>query len=260
MLEHSDMVALGEVDEDETWSLYVALEKHFPDLTYFQEGKERKLLVLSRPSAAKASNPTVLVTNSGWHRGAIALRLEVSREGLSEFSVFFVHWPSDLDPEGPKKRREIAQALRAMLPEPGSRYLLLGDFNEEPFGAALVEGLRAGRDRAYARENSGAWLYNAAWRLLGEQRALAAGAEDPVHAVGTYFKSNLSEARWRTVDQLLLSPPLLHTSGWCFDEPSLRVLWPELLLSVRPNARGPSFEFDHLPLWTKLLCVEKGAP
>lgn len=120
--------------------------------------------------------------------------------------------------------------------------LLLGDFNEEPFGGALR--LLATRDATRA-VRAGDLFYNLAWRWLGSQRSRHPG-DTGDRPAGTYLLRSGGASRWRTFDQALVSPSLLSTSGWSIDERNSRPLHLETLR----GARGALLRewADHLPL------------
>lgn len=151
----------------------------------------------------------------------------------------------------------------------GGHVLLVGDFNDEPFGR-IESWLYASRDRAQARKrHNGAdetvkrlRLYNCSWRLLGERfcHPLAAGQRD---IAGTYYWSKSDS--WHTFDQIIASGSLLNHQPPYLMEDSVRIVCDEASLPdeylgtrARPvkfawNNGDPKGLSDHLPICGSLL-------
>lgn len=168
-----------------------------------------------------------------------------------QLDVAVIHWPSALDSNAAETRRNLALALSSALklttaPESVAcdwHQLVIGDFNEEPFGGALVHGLLAERERKRAQERSD-YLYNATWRLMGEREPWPTTTR---RALGSYYSSSAKGGtHWRVFDQLLVKGSLLKNSGWSLKEATLHFIeHAELFAADRGSMKT---RFDHLPL------------
>jgi Endonuclease/Exonuclease/phosphatase family len=181
--------------------------------------------------------------------------------------VATAHWRSNIgDAEDAGSRR--ASSAQALLKEIGATLqavgvdapvLILGDFNaepfEQPFGAALpTSRSRAEVQRHRPRDPTDLLFYNAAWRWLGERSPWYAERKPPTLA-GTYRLSSNTPTAWRTFDQALVSPSLLHGDGWSLDERALKVYDKADVFDLA--ASRPREPFDHLPIVGRL---ERFAP
>ncbi len=126
--------------------------------------------------------------------------------------LFINHWPSDhLNDSAAAARSRLAQDLRNRLRSMPTtpHVMMLGDFNVEPFDAAISEELEASRSRDAVRKGR-ALLYNPFWRLLGERQSLQEALLLPRRGAGTYlYRSSNATSQWYTMDQILVSAPLL---------------------------------------------------
>lgn len=122
-------------------------------------------------------------------------------------AVYLAHWRSRLH-DGGLARERCGEQLRQRIGREKSHVLVMGDFNDEPFDKAL-ENLNATRDMHLARERPG-MLFNPFWRHLGHE-----DRHDP--ACGTYYHRNGDTTRWRTFDQILVSPEFLGEYGLLYD-------------------------------------------
>lgn len=198
----------------------------------------------------KASNVAALdATSMG--AGNRALRVDVEGILSEKLRLIGLHWldrlnhhPPARDSKGSKFWSNIR--LQWNFPEE-KHFVVLGDFNENPYDHALVsqECLWAIRDRADLMGRSQHIdrrppLFNPMWRFLPERL-------DPLHGPhGTceWLKNEVSGVRWAHFDQILLSPSivdLLHKIDVLVE------LDGELLVSERgvPDLSKAS---DHLPI------------
>jgi hypothetical protein len=183
----------------------------------------------------------------------LELRFEV-KGSLELLRVFVVHWPSRMFLPASHKRHSLAESLQRRIdgwPEnvPLAGTVVLGDFNEEPFDAALSHALLGSRDRSLVRSKR-ARLYNPFWALLGERQALEEEGDGVVRlAAGTYHYGSSPHTRWHTFDQVLVSASLLEGAEWRLVERATRVWQAPPLVNERGRPVGG---FDHLPVATVL--------
>lgn len=143
-----------------------------------------------------------------WHGNdnlKIACRfvLEPTQGGMP-LKLYVAHWPSRLHGSGGDKRKRAAVHLWKQLAQPLASYervVVMGDFNDEPFGT-LEEDLNAVRDLAAVRKCPDQFLFNPFWRVLGHE-----SFDRP--ALGTYRSARFPRASWWTFDQILLSHELV---------------------------------------------------
>jgi hypothetical protein len=185
-----------------------------------------------------------------WRRKALRHILYAHFVGLSApLHVFVNHWPSNhLNNAAAAERSRLAQHLRDKsrnLPA-SSHVVILGDFNVEPFDVSMCEELEATRSRT-AVGTGKALLYNPFWRLLGEQQSLQQSLRQPREGAGTYlYRSSNATSQWYTMDQLLVSAPLLRPEGWhLWEEETFVWQEPPLLDEKMGRLRRP---FDHFPI------------
>lgn len=192
--------------------------------------------------------PEYLVHNVHKHIERVGVRLDCSipSAGLA-LDLWGVHWPSDLVAGADAERDRFASRLRAEIEvraKQNAYVLIVGDLNAEPSSRAVEEHLQATRDRTWALKRRR--FYNPTWRLLG------AGA-DPLRLdgqgrfAGSFRFDNppvYHPTRWRTVDQVLVSPGLLD-GDWQLVERDLQLgLVPDLLDVAGHLSEG----YDHIPL------------
>ena len=186
---------------------------------------------------------------------------------------YLCHWTARFRKQAEKWRIQSAQELgiavyRFLHPEEQveeSRHVvILGDFNEEPFGL-LETWLHACRERSRARglehytdkSIQRARLYNCSWRLLGERFSHPLDAEERA-AAGSYYWQN--GKTWYTFDQVIVSGTLLSGSPPYLDERRLFVACgkkevPDQLFGpdghpckFQWNKGAPVGVSDHLPI------------
>jgi hypothetical protein len=168
---------------------------------------------------------------------------------LSPLHVFINHWPSDYrNNAAAAEQRRLAQDLRSRLRKMTtlSHSVVIGDFNVEPFDTAMCDELEASRSRDAVTKGR-ALLYNPFWRLLGERQSLREALLQPRRSAGTYlYRSSNATSQWYTMDQILVSAPLLNPEEWHLLEEET-FIWQEPPLLAEKTGR-PSHEFDHFPI------------
>jgi endonuclease/exonuclease/phosphatase family metal-dependent hydrolase len=166
----------------------------------------------------------------------------------AELIVIASHWTSRLQESGKKGRADYADkiygAANAMhRANSDVRFLISGDFNDDPDDDSVVKHLHSTGDLEAARAGNPLKLFN-----------LFAG-KDPKEYGTHYYK------QWHIFDQILVSPGMLGDKGWTCDPKSVHV-FNELHRArdkyKRPwrfgganekNERGYS---DHFPVLVKL--------
>lgn len=166
---------------------------------------------------------------------------EFGLEGIAEprhLKVYVAHWPCPLYGASSDKRVRIAQRLRTVLEKSlgdNESVIVMGDFNEEPFGV-LEEHLDAVRDLAAVRRFPKQMLFNPFWRELGHR-------EFQLPACGTYRIDRPGKSSWSTFDQILLSNSLITGRGRLLNAGSME--------NVFGGKSMPSWS-DHLPVFVEL--------
>lgn len=168
--------------------------------------------------------------------------------------IFVNHWPSkyggqyDSEPN----RRAAASTLKKILDtvkinNPGSKIMIMGDFNDPPdaFSISQVLGAQTGRDTIHAEK-----IYNLSYNISG------------VRAGGTHKY----QGQWSVLDQFIVSGSLLNNKNGLtiagenaiiFDPPFL-LEQDETYFGLRPNRTYTGFSYhggysDHLPVFIDLV-------
>jgi hypothetical protein len=193
--------------------------------------------------------------------------------GSQRIRMIGCHWTARFEATSADVRSDLARLLMSevydFLHEPGhdeSRHvLILGDLNEEPYELSLERRLNASRTRSRARQKEHytdesvkrVWLYNCAWRFLGE-RYPHRGGSSAGDTAGTYFWA--AKKSWHTIDHVIVNGSLLGDTVPFLDEASVRVLTCPLLLE--PQGRPHPFDWrngkpdgvsDHLPIAGRII-------
>ncbi len=163
--------------------------------------------------------------------------------------LFVNHWPSRFGGymETVRKRNFVAQVLRSrvdsiMTANPGSKIVIMGDFNDEPSDESIVQYLKAGSDSVHVAKGD---LYN-----------MMTGA-------GSSWNRGTIKSRevWNTIDQFIVSGTLLKAtkglsttphSVYIFDTPFL-LQDDEAWFGQKPFRTYNGFKYiggysDHLPI------------
>jgi hypothetical protein len=172
--------------------------------------------------------------------------------------VAAAHWRSDkgIADDSKARRMRAAAALHQAIVDrlrtlgSATPVLILGDFNAEPFDEPFKANLPTARSRDEVqrhrpREESDLLFYNAAWRWLGECYPWDCGERQSTLA-GTYRLAGNRPDRWRTFDQVIVSPSLLGEASWSLDERFLGVFHDACVFDDEQGRPRPPF--DHLPV------------
>ncbi|HEU4533156.1 MAG TPA: hypothetical protein VFS00_03525 [Polyangiaceae bacterium] len=252
-----DVFLLGETAQPHLNALQRRLNELRPGVPWrvrpSQQHDKVEIGVLFDASKVKVARLQLDVPVTNGHAGRqVVTRLLV--EGAPELHLVIAHWPSRLhDPQQRMKRDRFGEVIRARYrslarrsgPDAPPYFLVMGDFNDEPFDRSIAEEIGSTRDRELARRKPDELLYNTSWRHLGEAMPHPENASTPAGA-GTYFyRRGAPTTRWYTFDQTLVSASFLGPSGWRLDEAATGpVRLPGLVASVTSRAAP----FDHLPI------------
>lgn len=181
----------------------------------------------------------------------IALR-RMHFPGCQPIIVGGIHSPSRMYWDQPDDRWALANRIRVELEdvelsEQHRRSVLIGDFNSDPFEAAVInsETLHAVMSRKTAMETSRIvggeerrFLYNPMWSMFGDRTAGPPGSY-------YYRRSNSSCHFWHLFDQVLLRPELTKT----FRNESLEIVTEVSATSLAREDGTPDRDAasDHFP-------------
>lgn len=189
-------------------------------------------------------------TDSG--TGDRALRVDVDGLLPARVRIVGLHWLDRRNYPPGSERDSLGRPFWANIrlqweyPE-RPHFLVLGDFNENPYDHALVSRrcLWAIRDRADLDGRARHFdqrppLYNPMWRLLPERVSPAHGP----HGTHHWYRPGVSGVRWFHIDQILVSPSVVDLLE---SVDVLVELDGQRLVSRRgvPDVRAVS---DHLPV------------
>lgn len=166
-----------------------------------------------------------------------------SSELKERIILYVTHWPSQLN-DNSERRRTIASYMRKDILEEkkilkNTKFIVLGDFNVEPYDSSILHGLRSTRDKKVISHNS-SLFYNPYWKFLPIQDYLPSG---------THYYDKAEYHHWHIYDQILISGNFFN-DGWDLDDKNVRIIDELALKSLhREIFNNPS---DHLPILTKL--------
>lgn len=250
----TDFVALGEISAKDLDAIRAQLPECANDFEFCSTadpaGRSHFDTALIWRRDLSVTPGAIVIRPVGGRVFRVAQRFDISlsNEDL-QLHCYVSHWPSRLSLLSESDRNLNGTLLRQAIEQHSDArpYLLLGDFNAEPFECAVHEALQSTRDVKLAKA-SPHLLYNPFWRHMSSYLH-----EDPGHRftdVGTVHLSGDPWTRWKTVDQMLFSSSLVSGEHpWQLDELATRVLHvPEL----RTLVERPTTPFDHLPIVGRL--------
>jgi len=252
-----DVLALGEVDPAHVDALLARLSD--PNRFGRSVEEKRRMVVLYDTSSVEFINDSEIITIVQG-QVVIAGKYLVLVSGGIRIHLVAVHWPSHwIDELSESQRLKCGNKVQDLLYELNQAvdspvFVVLGDFNDEPFAPSMTRCMQGSRDRRAVQRNSDL-LYNPFWRWLGE-RTLFEDRLEPLGA-GTHFWDRVPLTSWYTFDQALVSSATLRESGWTLVEGETRVLPVPRLLTLTGRMRAG---FDHLPIVLTLQHVEPGSP
>jgi hypothetical protein len=169
----------------------------------------------------------------------MAARFQLLGGSRAVFWFVVNHWksrlgrPRDSEADRLTSARALGEFVQRVEPSTTPLFLLLGDFNCEPFERPFAQTgspLRAVRERALVQRdrNRLAYFYNPMWRFLPEPAEWDAerpAPATPSRLLGTWCDWE-SGTQWLVLDQILVSRRLLDSSSLALREPSIRVVEP----------------------------------
>lgn len=186
-----------------------------------------------------------IVSNKGNSSLKVAQKLELIIDGEDAlFHIFISHWPSRLWCEknsadrhllGIRLRDEIDELIENSDSNPF--FVLLGDYNDEPFDESLSEHLMATRDIELVSKKKHL-LYNPFWNYLS-------ATSNTGKLSGSYFYKSGTLTQWHTFDQIIFSHAFIEGKKWKLVTDHRHIVnVPGYLEEVR----SASTTFDHLPV------------
>lgn len=194
------------------------------------------------------------ITKQNATLGSIRAGLELQFQHIQtgqDFFIYTLHWPSRTTKnyeENTHKRYELGSTVRDAInnctfEKNGEFYIVLGDFNDEPFSKSITEGIGATRDRRLLRRKPDL-LYNPFWRLIGHPIAFP-NTNHETMSCGTCYSSSELTTNWATFDQILFSSSFLTSKTWNLKEDSVKIVRDFELEKIVYNSR---YFIDHLPV------------
>ena len=247
----TDFVALGEISEEDLEAIRAALPEFANDFEFRSTADpagrshfdtalvwNRRLAVFPGP---------IIVRYVGGRAFRVAQRFDIGLADHDDLQLhcYVSHWPSRLSLLSESDRNLNGTMLRQAIEnhEDARPFLLLGDYNAEPFECAIHEALQSTRDITLAKERPHL-LYNPFWRHMSSY--VHGDANHRFTDAGTMYLSGDLWTKWKTVDQMLFSSSLVSgLHPWQLDEVATRVFD---VVELRDLVEQASTAFDHLPI------------
>lgn len=163
---------------------------------------------------------------------------------LNERIILYVaHWLSKLRDNSERRRSVASYTRKDVLDEieisNTTKFIILGDFNVEPYDTSILNGLRSTRDKNVIKINP-SLFYNPYWKFLPIQKELPSG---------TLYYSKEEYHHWHIFDQILFSGNFFK-DGWELEDKNVQILDEAALIALNEDIiTNPS---DHLPVLAKL--------
>ncbi|WP_278400435.1 endonuclease/exonuclease/phosphatase family protein [Hafnia paralvei] len=253
-----DILCLGEVSPDDI----IKLNELFKGTDYliydgaFNEGRiKHDISVIFNKNKFQLIDARSITeqTYLGSIRAGQELQIRHINTG-QDFYIYVTHWPSrnhDCS-DGMPKRYELGKTLRDAITrcskvKGGEYFILIGDFNDEPFDHSITYGLGSSRDRDMVIKKD-TLLYNPFWRHMGSKICFPELGHNESPA-GTCFYKAGSISKWTTFDQIIFSSPFLKGDKWMLREDSVKVISDVELLAL---IKSSSTNFDHFPVFATI--------
>ncbi|RDZ28150.1 endonuclease/exonuclease/phosphatase family protein [Lysobacter silvisoli] len=180
-----------------------------------------------------------------------------------KISIVASHWPSRMQrAKDHVSRIEMSTALRDLVEqkrqEGWGRFVLMGDYNDEPYDTNLFNVLCATRDHAFASKRKD-YFYNPFWRHLTGQPYDASSTNHALHGTFQYAASHEPQQSWWLFDQMMFSSEFVGEGPWHLREEDTGVA--NISRQVYDYTPKPTFPgkltksqtlFDHLPIYSTL--------
>ena len=196
----------------------------------------------------------VLVSKGETHFGSVGTSsIKISQEFFvltplsdSPLSIFASHWPSRLQHVADDFRNQCSIGLKfrlVNLQNEKKQFVLMGDYNDDPYSHTLFKNLMATNDRALVISNSSSWLYNPFWRTLFARSYF--NRDSDTHDFGTCYNQSNNRNQWSTFDQIIFSGDFLKEGDWFINEEKCFVISDESFVRLIMDKEN---KFDHLPV------------
>lgn len=244
---------LSEVDED----VMQILRKRVPRLNSWRfeiadastNSESWNLGFFSDPEVVVQSQSVKVEAQRGSRTLRAGLAVEVAVAGQHEpIHIYLSHWTGIWgDPDTQSAcRRECAKRLHAEIDQ-AKRIVMIGDFNDEPH-SPMIDGHLATRDPGRAEPYG--LMFNPSWLLL------SGDCSDVEGAFGTArYKGDAT--RWKTIDQIMVSPNLLRRDGGLVLTSVRRF---DAIYKKHNPASPKRAQFDHLPISVQFRAQFAGEP
>ena len=246
-----DLLGLCECGADDVRWLKSALVGTLFDVSSFSTtGAEFRLAVIWNTETVDIQESEYLTDIVRGTSFRVGLRLTLSFPAGLNCDLFLAHWPSRMFHHKEAGSREgfgasLRRELEGRRSSGAENFIVVGDFNDEPFDLSLTEGLRSTREPSAAAKKSNL-LYNPFWRhIVG---AIGAVPKDAV-GEGSYFHRSDKLSKWKMLDQMLFSQAFMGVGDWCLDESKTGVHRP---LRLAKAVRGTKSKIDHLPVYAQI--------
>jgi len=261
--EKVDVIALGEISDSDL----AYLKEKLIGYGYIAKDMTGKIGRLNFDTAfiykkerMKIFDDSNLIDDFGRFKLKTASQIGAKLSENESIYFFISHWPSRrFCEENSAKRVELAINLRKRLQTirdaTNSKipFVLMGDYNSEPFSKEISQHLLATRDRSVVKKNV-AYLYNPFWCKIGESVPFEEEKGEESCA-GSYFYNKSNETRWYTFDQIIISSHFLNKNGWYINETKTGIMNRDL---VKGHVLDQKYSFDHLPVILTLEKIIKG--
>lgn len=160
--------------------------------------------------------------------------------------IFASHWPSRLQYVAQDFKNHCSIGLKnriEKLQEMNKQFILMGDFNDDPYSQALFKNLTATNDRALVISKTSFWLYNPFWKTLFARSTFSRGSN--AHDFGTCYNKTNNMNKWSTFDQIIFSGNFLKSGKWFINEEKCTVISDEAFVDLIMDDGN---KFDHLPV------------
>jgi hypothetical protein len=231
---------LCEVDED----VMRLLSRHVPRLRSWRfeivdgttDAKGWNLGFFYDPAVFSKSSYSKLEVQCGSRAHRVGLAIEATF--IAEQPPLYIclsHWPSQSRSDNEHLRIECAKQLYLEFSE-DKRIVMIDDYNDEPHAPSISDHL-ATRDpkRALSRRR----MFNASWLFFSGDVGNVDGAFGTV-----YYNGGLT--RWKTFDQIMVSPSLLAPDDGGFVLASVHRF--DAIFQKHNPASPAKAQFDHLPI------------
>lgn len=164
----------------------------------------------------------------------------------SAIDIIISHWPSQLQGISKDLQLRSSVSLRNLAEElilKNKQIIFMGDYNNEPYSAAIFKNLHATNDRALVLSAPDFWFYNPFWKLLAPRIPFKKSALE--HDFGTYYGKSNNRNNWAVFDQMLFSGNFLTDGQWFLNENGCDRVFDNEYLKILLDSKQI---FDHFPI------------